>query len=232
MKEEWKEVEYKGFVKNSEGFDTPVVGTFKFRFDETPEAQLVSLKDMNGKKFDVSEPEKERIEKDCAYEVYRCWRSSSHPVVQERMRKSDLKIARQLIRLAKSLVASDDELTLEEVQYINWNVLDEVPYAVQENSFELKNGKAILEMGFNVDNEDEVQIRKMFHQPKKKDDLVVIEKKDGKYHVTLVYDREGTQSKRVDVGEAESPRDLICVFKRSDEIFDGIYNASTHPVSE
>lgn len=232
MKEEWKEVEYKGFAKNSEGFDTPVVGTFKFHVGETPEASLISLRDMDGRKFDVSEPEKERIEMDCAYEVYRCWRSSSHPVVQERMRKSDIKIARQLIRLAKSLVASDDELTLEEVQYINWNVLDEVPYAVQGNSFELKNGKATLEMGYNVANENEEQIRKMFHQPKKKDDLVVIEKKDGKYHATLVYDREGTQSKRKELGDAESPRDLIRVFNHASGIFDGIYDASTHPVSE
>ena len=88
MKDEWKEVEYKGFVKNGEGFDTPVVGTFKFHMGETPEASLVSLKGMDGRKFDVSEPEKERIERDCAYEVYRCWRSSSHPVVQERMKKA------------------------------------------------------------------------------------------------------------------------------------------------
>ena len=145
---------------------------------------------------------------------------------------SNIKIAKELLKIAKSLVASDNELTLEEVKYINWNARDAVPYAVDGNSFEWKNGKAILEMGYNAVDENEKQIRKMFHQPNKKDDLVVIEKKDGKYHATLVYDREGTQSKREELGVAESPRDLIRVFRKAEGVFDGIYDVSTHPVSE
>ena len=137
----------------------------------------------------------------------------------------NVKIAKELIRLAKSLVASDDKLTLEEVQYINRNVRDAVPYAVEENHFELKNGKAILEMGYNVVDENEKQIQKMFHQPEKKDDLVVIEKKDGQYHATLVHDREGSLSIREDLGDAESPMDLIRVFREAEGTFDGLYDA-------
>ncbi len=148
------------------------------------------------------------------------------------MMNENVRIAKELVRMAKSLVASDNELTLEEVKYINRNARDAVPYAVQENHFELKNGKAILEMGYNVVDENEKQIRKMFHQPDKKDDLVVIEKKDGQYNATLVYDREGSLSKREELGVAESPRDLIRVFRKAEGVFDGVYDASTHPVSE
>lgn len=128
MANDWKQTEFKGFVKDGKGFDVQVVGTFKYRVGDPFEVELVSLKDMDGRKFDASDSEIERIENDCRYELYRRWHGSYATEGGRKMNARNAKfarnarVARQLLKIARELVS--EKKVAKEVEIFDFNTGD------------------------------------------------------------------------------------------------------------
>ena len=107
----WKKEEFECYVKDRNGFEIPAKCEFKYKADDYLEVGLVSVKDENGKNIEVSDSDRQNLENQFVWWEYR--HLYGRPVHEERK-----KIAKELLHIAKSLIAGDGDDSLDDFDLI------------------------------------------------------------------------------------------------------------------
>lgn len=146
---EWKEKTLECIVKDADGYSTLVDATFKYRFGDEMEVKLVSAKDRNGKKVDVFEGEKDRLEQECLWWSYKFEFGSKRNETDR-----NVKIARELVKIAKRLVAmecwNDSERTSKMFESVCSYLFEKGFNAIKSKSDEALYAKNVQVSGNNL----------------------------------------------------------------------------------
>lgn len=98
---EWTKDEFECFVKDADGFEIPVACEFRSRVGDWLEVELVSAKDSDGRKVDVCEEDRSRLENQFLWWKQRHVYGDPYGSKQDERRR----IARELAKIAKDVMA-------------------------------------------------------------------------------------------------------------------------------